>query len=95
MKIIFSDEADADLLRILGYVAERNPAAARGIAKVINEKIKRLGAFPFLGRDRSVFARGLRSIVAESYVIFYRVEENCVFIARIFDGRRDIDAEFE
>jgi plasmid stabilization system protein ParE len=50
---------------------------------------------PFIGRERSIFARGLRSIVVENYVIFYRAERERILIVRVLDGRRDIAAEFE
>ena len=33
-------------------------------------------------------------MVAENYVIFYRVERNQILIVRVLEGRRDIDAEF-
>jgi toxin ParE1/3/4 len=54
-----------------------------------------LTRFPFIGRDRSTLAQGLRSIVTGAYVIFYTVEPDRIIIVRILDGRRDIDAEFQ
>ncbi|HEY6701211.1 MAG TPA: hypothetical protein VI137_10450 [Pseudolabrys sp.] len=42
-----------------------------------------------------MLARGLRSVVAENYVIFYRAERERILIVRVVDGRRDIEAEFE
>lgn len=93
MKIIFSEEADSDLLHIHTYLAVQNRAAALTLANLFNSKIENLAHFPFIGRERPIFARGPRSIVAENYVIFYRVER--ILIVRILDGRRDIDAEFQ
>ena len=95
MKIIFSEQADSDLLRILTYLAERNRPAAVSLANLFNTKIESLAHFPFIGRDRSIFGRGLRSILAENHVIFYRVERESILIVRVLDGRRDIEAEFE
>jgi len=95
MKIAFSEEADSDLLHILTYLASRNRTAALALADLFNIKIESLAHFPFIGRDRSIFAPGLRSIVAENYVVFYRVERERVLIVRVLDGRRDIEAEFE
>jgi toxin ParE1/3/4 len=54
-----------------------------------------LSHFPFIGRERSSLARGLRSIVANIHVIFYTVERERIVIVRVLDGRRDIDAEFQ
>jgi toxin ParE1/3/4 len=94
MKIVFSDEADADLLHILTYLAERNRLAALALAKVFNARIENLVRFPFIGRDRSAFSQDLRSIVVENYVVFYRIQKERVLIVRVLDGRRDIEAEF-
>ena len=95
MKVVFSEEADSDLFQILTYIAARNRVAAIDLANLFNTKIESLAHFPFIGRERSYFARGLRSAVVEIYVIFYRVERERILIVRMLDGRRDIEAEFE
>jgi toxin ParE1/3/4 len=95
MKIIVSAEADSDLLHILNYLAARDQAAAVALAGLFNTKFENLVRFPFIGRERSILARGLRSVVAENYVIFYRAERERILIVRVVDGRRDIEAEFE
>jgi toxin ParE1/3/4 len=95
MKIFVSDQADADLLQIYRYVAERNPAAAEAIIRRIDRTFENLMRFPFIGRDRASLARGIRSIVANNYVVFYAVERDRVTIVRVLDGRRDIDTEFQ
>ena len=95
MKIVFSDEADADLLSILVYITERNRTAAATLASLFNTRFENLVRFPFIGRDRSIFAPGLRSIVVENYVLFYRVENARILIVRVLDGRRDIETEFK
>jgi toxin ParE1/3/4 len=95
MKIVFSEEADSDLLHIFTYLSERNRDAAVALSALFNTKLESLAHFPFIGRDRSILGRGLRSVVVENYVVFYRVERDRTLIVRVFDGRRDIDAEFE
>ena len=94
MIVFIAAEARADLLQIDSYIAERNPATADSLAEAINKKFENLLHFPFIGRDRSDLGPGLRSIVADHYVIFYMVEVNRLTIVRVLDGRRDIDAEF-
>jgi toxin ParE1/3/4 len=95
MKIVISEQADADLLQIFQYLAERNPNAAGAIARDIDGKFRNLCDFPFIGRERSSLAHGLRSIVAGIHVIFYIVERDRIVVVRVLDGRRDIDAEFQ
>jgi plasmid stabilization system protein ParE len=41
-----------------------------------------------MGRTRPEFGEGVRSFVAESYVIYYRHDGDLV-IARVLHGRRD------
>ena len=94
MKIVFTDEADLDLLQIHGYLLARNRTAAMELASLFNTKLETLAHFPFVGRDRYYFESGLRSIVVENYVVFYRVERDRILIVRVLDGRRDIDSEF-
>lgn len=53
MKIVVSQKADADLLRIFSYVSGLNPAAADGLIQDINRKFEQLRHFPFLGRERA------------------------------------------
>ena len=65
------------------------------MAREIDRKFENLSHFPFIGRERSSLAPGLRSLVAGMYVIFYLVERDRVTIVRVLDGRRDIDAEFQ
>ena len=39
MKVVFSEEADSDLLQILTYIAARNRVAAVALANLFNTKI--------------------------------------------------------
>ncbi len=94
MKIFISEDADRDLLNIHSYIAERNPAAAVALAHEFKEKLTSLSRFPSIGRDRSNLVKGIRSVVAGNYIIFYRIDSDQVTIMRFLDGRRDIDAEF-
>jgi toxin ParE1/3/4 len=95
MRVFISDQADADLLQIIQYLAERNLAAAESLAVAIDQKFESLAHFPFIGRERSSLRPGLRSIVVGTHVIFYTVDPDHLTIVRIRQGRRDIDAEFQ
>lgn len=95
MKVFLSEQADADLLQIYRYLAERNASAAQSIVAEINRKLQNIGDFPFFGRDRSMLSQGIRSIVAHPYVILYTVGPDRIIVVRVLHGRRDIDAEFQ
>jgi toxin ParE1/3/4 len=70
MKIVVSQKADADLLRIFAYVFKLNPVAADALIQDINRKFEQLGHFPFLGRERASLFPGLRSVIVGNYLFF-------------------------
>jgi plasmid stabilization system protein ParE len=59
MKVFVSGQADADLLQIYRYVAERNSVAAESVAREIDRQFENLSLFPFIGRDRSTLSKGI------------------------------------
>lgn len=94
MKLVVSDLADDDLHEIYSYLYPLNPQAAQDQIADINEKFRQLVRFPFIGRERSTFAPGLRSVVSGPKVIFYLVTDDRIVIVRVLDGRMDLDEEF-
>jgi toxin ParE1/3/4 len=76
MQILISERASTDLLKITTYRAERNVAAAEALVSELDKKFDSLAHFPFIGRERSSLAPGLRSNVAGVYVIFYVVDRD-------------------
>ena|SRR5438132_825703 len=92
LSVVRTDQAETDLAEILDYVEERNPQAAEQLARAIDERCTLLSQLPLLGRMRQELGPGLRSVVIEQYVLFYRVTATAVEILRIVHGKRDIDA---
>jgi toxin ParE1/3/4 len=95
MKVVVSDKADADLVQIYRHLCSQSSVGAESIAREIARKFRNLSDFPFIGRERSSLARGLRSVVVYPYVIFYTIEPNSIVIVRVLHGHRDIDSEFQ
>ena len=95
MKIVWSERAESDLLQIYTYLAERNLKAADALVQEVDAKFKNLTRFPFIGRERSSLAPGLRSILIGTHLIFYLIERDRIVIVRVIDGRMDIDQEFK
>jgi toxin ParE1/3/4 len=95
MKIFWSEKAEKDLLQICAYLAERNPQAADALVGEVDAKFKNLSQFPFIGRERSRLAPGLRSVLVGTHLIFYLVEQDRIVVVRVIDGRMDIDEEFK
>lgn len=61
---------------------------------IIGERFITLADYPRAGRARGDLGRGLRSFVADDYVIVYRIVRGDVVILRIVHGRRDLRAMF-
>jgi toxin ParE1/3/4 len=95
MKIVWSEKAEKDLLQIYAYPSKRNPRAADALVDDVDAKFKNLSRFPFIGRERSSLALGLRSVLVGTHLIFYLVEHDRIVIVRVIDGRMDIDEEFK
>lgn len=90
-KIIWTDEAVANLDAIVTYIAEFNPAAARRLAARLIELADGLAEFSERGRDVG-FGRREMTII-RPYILRYRVDPDRVLILRIrHSARQDDDA---
>ncbi len=95
MRIVLSDKAKSDLLRIYSYIGERNPAAANALIRRIDANFGNLARFPFIGRERSSLAPGLRCLVVGFHLIFYIVGDEEITIVRVIDAWMDVEEEFK
>ena len=93
--LVWSPEAEQDLLEIWAYLAgEASPHVADVCLGDIDNACRHLEEWPLSGRPRNELMYGLRSILARSYVVLYRVADHGVEIIRVIHGKRDIDAIF-
>ena len=84
-----SNLAEQDPEEIWFYVAEdASPTTADRLIDAIFNRFEMLVEQPRMGRNRPEFGDGVRSFVVESYVIYYRYDED-LLIARVLHGRRD------
>lgn len=92
MKVVLTTGAKDDLERIGDYIARDNPVRAASFVWELIEKARAIGetpqAFPLVPRYAH---SGVRRCAHNNYLIFYRVEEDCVSILHILHGARDID----
>ena len=81
--------AEQDLEEIWSYVAEdASLTTADRLIDAIFARFELLVEQPRMGRNRPEFGEGVRSLVVESYVIYYR-DDGDLLIARVLHGRRD------
>ncbi|HLN31430.1 MAG TPA: type II toxin-antitoxin system RelE/ParE family toxin [Gemmataceae bacterium] len=91
LSVVRTDQAEIDLGEILEHLEEHNPQAAEQLVTAIDDRCNLLGQFPEMGRARNELAPGLRSVVVERYVLFYRISVAAVEVLRILHGARDIE----
>ena len=89
--------ADQDLTEIVTYIAVdlAAPQAAANLLEKIEHAVKSLETFPYAHAVyRPIRLQTMpfefRSLIVNSYLIFYYITENIVTIARVIYSRRDI-----
>jgi plasmid stabilization system protein ParE len=90
-KIVFSQPAIEDLEGIVRFIAQDNPAAAAQFGGKLIDSVRKLAAFPHLGRvvpEKN--DEHIREIILRPYRIFYRVKDSArtVEIARFWHAPR-------
>lgn len=93
-KIVLSEYAYYDLDNMFAYISEDNKQVAEKMYTRIYEGIKKLSEFPEVGsvipeEDIPGAQRGYRRIIIKPYLVFYRVLEEHIVIARILHGRQN------
>ena len=88
-------EAEAKLDDIWLYIARGSGSidTATHVVENITEHFWLLAQHPYLGRARADWRPGLRSFLADDYLIIHRVlEDEVVLILHVVHGSRDIGA---
>ena len=94
LKSILSSEAKRDLKNIQNYITDeqKSPQIALNVIETILDRIVRLLDYPDTGTllsSRVVFPTNYRYARAAGYLIFYRHENNQIFVDRIIHSKRD------
>jgi toxin ParE1/3/4 len=88
-RVVWSRRALQDLEAIAEYIAEDSPAYAAVVVRNIVQQTRLLSQFPRSGRKVPEFDdENIRELLAYSYRIIYRFQENEVLIAAVIHGKR-------
>ena len=92
--VVWLPRAEKALATLYRAAAEENPTAALGLLTRIDEAVRRLEAFPNLGRPGRV--PGTRELVVDRtpFIIPYRVRGGEVQILRVLHGSRQWPQRF-
>ena len=88
MRLRYTRRARGDLGSIFDYLSERNPQAAREVKLQIVRTVGLLVDFPELGTDRPHLDARAMGVAGYPYTIYYRIEDNDVWVLHIRDDRR-------
>ena len=88
-RVVWSRRAVRDLETIAEYIAQDSPAYAAGVVRTVINHTKTLSRFPRSGRKVPEFDDGnIRELLAYSYRVIYRIQEQEVLIAAVIHGKR-------
>jgi toxin ParE1/3/4 len=93
MKVVVSARAYSDLQKIYLFDAELDQEFAEKRSGEIHRQFMNIARFPALGRHWPDAGGSVRRLVIGQHLIFYRADEEMVFIMRVLDGRMDVEAE--
>ena len=90
-QIIWTDPALEDLNEIAEYIALDKPSVARNLVREVFNKVKRLEDFPNSGRKPPELNKTrYRELIFPPCRIFYRIEEEKVFILYVMRSERKL-----
>ncbi|WP_411359795.1 type II toxin-antitoxin system RelE/ParE family toxin [Pseudidiomarina salilacus] len=86
IKLVYTDEAIADLQRVRAFIAEHDPQAAKRIAASLIERLKLLQHFPELGIavPHAPDPRTVRDMMFGRYCVRYSIHVEVVIVLRIW-----------
>ena len=88
MRLLFTQSAQQDLVRLREFIAKNDPQAAGRVSQRLLTSIRRLRDQPRMGINVEDLP-GVQDFVAGNYVVRYTVLEDEIFILRIWHGRED------
>jgi toxin ParE1/3/4 len=93
-RFFLSARARLDLLEIWNYIEQDNLDSAERLSDKLHAAMRKLADMPGMGPARPELGAELRSFPVGNYLIIYRRATNSINVARVIDGRRDIDTIF-
>lgn len=91
MRLVYSREAIADLVRLRRFIAEKDPAAAARVAATLVDRVVRLCRFPQMGVrvPEAPPPADVRDMVFGNYVVRHSVHEGAIAVLRIWHHYED------
>lgn len=91
MELRWSGAAKRDLLDIWHWRGRDNPDLGDKVISRIEIACARLTRFPHLGPAFPRMSTDTRKLSVDGYLVFYRVDADCIWLMRVVDQRRLLD----
>jgi toxin ParE1/3/4 len=88
VKVRYTENASADLVRISEYVARDNPGAAAAVVKRVADVVTRLALFPGMGRSSDIAGVFVAPLVRYPYAIYYAIDGDELIVLHVHHGAR-------
>lgn len=89
-KIIWSDEALHGLNQILNYLEENwTPKEIKKFAKLLDKKLNLISNNPDLFQVSKKSNNIRKSVISKQTSLFYKVENDTIYLITLFDNRKD------
>lgn len=91
MRLVYSEEAVADLIRLRAFIAENDPSAAARVAKELLARIENLCLFPMMGVEvsQAPVPATIRDAVFGKYILRYSLHVDVISVLRIWHHNED------
>lgn len=86
MKLVYSQEAVADLVRLREFIAEKNLSAAARVAEELIARIDVLCHFPRMGVvvEHAPLPADVRDMVFSNYIVRYSIHREALSVLRLW-----------
>ena len=91
MRLVYSENAVADLVRLREFIAENDPLAAARVAAELLSRIENLSLYPEMGRavELAPSPKAIRDAVFGKYRVRYSAHTETIVILRIWHHNED------
>ena len=91
MKIRYSPEAIDDLQRLVEFVEDKNPFAARRIAINLQEGVDKLKQFPRIGLPvlKASDPEQVRDLYISNYTVRYLITDEIIYVLRVWHNKEN------
>ena len=86
MRLVYSQEAVSDLIRLRNFIAEKDPGAAARVSLELIARIDNICAFPNMGKAVALAPKPLdiRDAIFGKYVVRYVAQAESIIILRVW-----------